>query len=219
VADPASPAPPPNVKVPRSPLLRWVLDPLTTVFGWAVLLVFGPFRVIDRWRLPRSGGVLVVANHRSDVDPILIQGACRRHVHFMAKSELFDMPSIAWFMRFWGAFPVRRGEPDRASLKLAITLLKDGHVVCIFPEGQLSSTGEMLPILPGVALIARQAEVPLVAVGLTGAAKILPYGTLIPRPAFAWVTARLGNPRVVSRNDSNEELTAWIDAELRRLIV
>ncbi len=104
------------------------------------------------------------------------------------------MKVIGRMMCWFRAFPVVRGEPDRTSLKHAIDLLKQGLVVCVFPEGELSESGEMLPIKPGIALIARQAGVPVMCVGIHGTQWMLPYGKLIPRPAFRKVWIRWGEP-------------------------
>jgi 1-acyl-sn-glycerol-3-phosphate acyltransferase len=192
-------------------------SPLVYGLGRALLFLLGPVRVVNRKAVVREGGLLLMANHIADVDPIVVQAACPRHIFFMSKSELFEMPSIAWFMRWWRAFPVRRGEPDRASLKHAINLLKQGNVVCIFPEGELSESGKLLPLLPGVALIARAAKVPLQCCGLVGTNKILPYGKLIPRMALGGVSATFGEAKQFEENSPPEEILAWTEAEIRRL--
>ena len=76
----------------------------------------------------------------------------------MAKSELFDMKIIGKMIRCFQGFPVKRGEPDRASMRHAIELLKMGEVVAVFPEGQLSEDGELQELKAGVALIVRQLQ-------------------------------------------------------------
>ncbi|HLK14348.1 MAG TPA: lysophospholipid acyltransferase family protein [Fimbriimonadaceae bacterium] len=182
-----------------------------------VLKLLGPVRGRNPERIPRKGGVLILANHRADVDPVVVQAFCPRHIYFMAKSELWDMRGLPPFLKFFRAFPVKRGEPDRAALKKAIDLLNAGNAVCVFPEGELSETGEMLPIKPGVALIARQARVPIVCCGLTNTARILPYGKLIPRPAFRSVWIRWGEPWLPDEKISSEAFCERVRAELLAL--
>lgn len=188
-------------------------------FGHLVFGILGGIRKRGRDRVPRRGGLLVVANHLSDCDPPVVQLACPRHVFFMAKHDLFEMRFVGLFLRYWGAFPVRRGEPDRQALKHAIELLKAGYAVGIFPEGQLSEDGRLQPILPGVALIARQTGVPVICCGLVGTQHVLPYAKLVPQ--FAWgkeVSASWGEPRQFEKSAETAEIVAWIESELRALI-
>lgn len=135
----------------------------------------------------------------------------------MAKSELFEMPVLGKVLKMNHAFPVKRGEPDRNALKQAADYLKQGAVVCVFPEGQLSETGKLQELKPGIALIVRMAQVPVVCLGLQGTQRIIPYGSVIPRPAFHRIVARWGQPRSFDRTASVEEIMDWAEAELRAL--
>lgn len=184
--------------------------PLLRLIGLVILTIFGPFRW--RGRVPKQGGLLLLANHTSDLDPVLVQGATNRQVFFMAKDELFQMPVLGKLIRWFQAFPVKRGEPDRGAIRLAVDLIKSGEVVCVFPEGQLSESGELQPILPGVELIARMAGCPVVCVGIKNANRIMPYGMTIPRPALRWVTVTIGKPWV-----NAEGFTARVREELLEL--
>jgi 1-acyl-sn-glycerol-3-phosphate acyltransferase len=133
----------------------------------------------------------------------------------MAKSELFDMPFVGRMQRAFGSFPVNRGAPDRAALKLSATLLSAGDAVAIYPEGQLSETGELQEIKPGVSLIIRMAAgIPVICCRLRNTQKIIPYGQIIPRPAFRTVTVDWGQPRVFDKSSSTEEILEWIRKEL-----
>lgn len=186
--------------------------PALRVFGWVLLTILGPFRVRGGSQVPRSGGVLLLANHISDVDPIVVQAACGRHIFFMAKSELFEGRLLGAIIRWFQAFPVRRGEPDRASIRYAVKLLKQGEIVCVFPEGRLSETGEILPLLPGVVLIARMANVPVVPCGISGTTRIMPYGKISPRLGFGWVTVSFG-----AQLSADDDLMAQVERSLREL--
>jgi 1-acyl-sn-glycerol-3-phosphate acyltransferase len=135
----------------------------------------------------------------------------------MAKSELFGIPILGGLMRAFGAFPVRRGAPDRASLRTAIQLLKAGEVVGMFPEGALTESGELQTILPGAGLVARQAGVPVICVGLRNTERVLPYGALVPRPGWRRIWAVWGEPKVFHPHDSNDEVVRWIESQLRSL--
>lgn len=191
--------------------------PILRTLVWPLVTLLGPFIVKNRRQIPKSGGLLILANHISDFDPVLVQLACPRPVHFMAKSELFQMPILGKLITWYGAFPVRRGEPDRASLERAIELLRAGEVVCIFPEGRLSRTGELLPLNPGAALVARKGKAALICVGIQGANRIIPFGKYVPRPAFRRVFARWGAAIPADQMNSAQEILSWAESELKEL--
>lgn len=208
---------------PEAPLtpypsgVRNVALPIGRAIAWVLLTLLGPVRVSGRSRVPRSGGLLVLANHLSDVDPIVVQYACPRPIRFMAKSDLFSIPVIGALMRYFQAFPVKRGEPDRGALKFSATVLKSGEAVGVFPEGQLSESGKLLEMKAGVALIVRMANVPVICLGLTGTQRIMPYAKVVPRPAFHRVDARWGQARSFTKESTPEEILGWIESELRSL--
>jgi 1-acyl-sn-glycerol-3-phosphate acyltransferase len=161
--------------------------------------------------------VLILANHIADVDPPYLQLACPRSFHGMGKSELFEIKVLGACMRFCGAFPVKRGEPDRASLRHGIKLLEDGEALAIFPEGESSETGELLPLKPGIAFIARHTGVPVICCGIRGTNRILPYGKLIPRPSFRIARFDWGEVRSFSKDDTAEDVLGWVEGQLRSL--
>jgi 1-acyl-sn-glycerol-3-phosphate acyltransferase len=198
----------------QSPFFLKVGLPLARALAWILFTLFGPFRVKRRDRFPKEGGILILSNHLSDVDPIAVHLACPRPVYFMAKSELFDMFLIGRVIRWFKAFPVKRGEPDRTSIKKAVALLKAGHVVCVYPEGELSESTDLLPFKPGIALIVRMAGVPVIPLGLKRTNSILPYGSLLPRPALGWVEALWGAPKSFGKDATAEEIVAWAEEEV-----
>jgi 1-acyl-sn-glycerol-3-phosphate acyltransferase len=214
-AKPKGPVLPPPA---RFALWRRVLAfPFIKGVCWLTFKFFGRLRSVGGERVPRKGGLLVFPNHRSDCDPPVMHAVSVRPMHFMAKSELFEMKLTAWAMWLSEAFPVRRGEPDRAALRHAAELAKLGEAVCVFPEGQLSETGELQPIKPGVALIVRMAGVPCICLGLKHTEQVVPYGTLRPHFSKDRVEAVWGEPRTFDKSATAEEITAWISSELTTL--
>lgn len=148
---------------------------------WRTLFRF-LFAFICRWQItglknfPAKGPVIVIANHVSYWDPIVVGSALPRQVHFMAKKELFSYPVFGCILRLLGAFPVSRGRPDRAAIKRALAHLKKGEVIGVFPEGTRSKTGELLPPFTGTAYIALRAGAPVCPVALIGTQHIFYRG-------------------------------------------
>ena len=191
--------------------MRWLI-------GFPLFTILGPFRVRGKKNVPKKGGLIVLCNHISDSDPIVSQLACPRHMQFMSKSELWDIKWLGIFMKWWGNFSVKRGEPDRQSLRTAAELAKGGAVVCIYPEGRISEDARLQPLMPGAALIVRMAGVPVICCGMKGNNKVMPYAQLIPRPAFSWLTSTWGEAKTFDKDVTNEEIIAWAESELTRLI-
>jgi 1-acyl-sn-glycerol-3-phosphate acyltransferase len=133
-------------------------------------------KVYGSEHVPRTGGVLLVANHQSYLDPVVVGCKLRRPLSFLAKSELFDVPGFGWLIRRLNAFPVRQGAGDVGAVRETIARLKEGHVLNIFPEGSRSPDGEMHPLQPGFALIVRKAGVPIIPVAVDGSFKAWPRG-------------------------------------------
>ena len=110
-------------------------------------------RVHGRHRVPRTGPVLVIANHSSMVEPGVIFGMLPRRSVFLVKEEMFT-GFIGRFLRRIGQVPVRRGEPDRAPLLTTAKVLRDGGVVGVFPEGHRGA-GDVTNAERGAAWLVR----------------------------------------------------------------
>lgn len=115
-------------------------------------------KVTGKENLP-DGGFIIASNHNSLIDPPLVGAALRQPVYFMAKKELFEIPIFGALIRSTHAFPVDRTAPELSSIKKAISLLKSGKVLLIFPEGTRKTTGK---IHRGIVLLAHKAGVPVV---------------------------------------------------------
>ena len=162
-------------------------------FARAIFWFF--FRVLWRWKIeglekfPSEGPVIVVANHISVWDPIVIGTALPRPVYFMAKEELFRFPIFRNLLLRLHAFPVKRGQPDRSAIRRALEVLDSGQVLGVFPEGSRSKTGELQKPLPGVAMIALKARVPVIPVACIETDRILKKGSW-----FKSFKVRIGEP-------------------------
>jgi 1-acyl-sn-glycerol-3-phosphate acyltransferase len=154
-----------------------VLQPLLFALVW---LLTG-CRVVGREHVPKSGPVLVVANHLNNADPVLVCIVTPRPVGFMAKIELFRVPILAQTIRWSGAFPVDRGAADRKAIRTALDRLAAGQVIGMFPEGTRSRDARMKRGLSGVGLLAVRSGAPVVPCAITGSERL---GRLWPRPSL-----------------------------------
>lgn len=199
----------------QHPLFTRIVLPICRVAAHLIFFVLGPVRTVGRYRVPKSGGLIVLSNHLADIDPVVVQMACPREIYFMAKSELFSIPILGRIIRSFRAFPVKRGEPDRDAIKRAVAYTQAGKVVCIFPEGQLSESGELQELKPGVALIVRMARCPVICVTLRNTNRIMPYGSLIPRPTFRTTHAIWSEPRDFDPHDDADTILRWAESQFR----
>lgn len=124
--------------------------------------------------IPREGGVLFVSNHVSFLDPVIVGSAASREIHYMARSNAFDIPGLGKLISIYNAYPVNRGAPDLGALRKTISLLKAGNAVLIFPEGTRSVDGTLGKARDGACFIAHRAGVPTIPVFHSGAERVLP---------------------------------------------
>lgn len=142
------------------------------LYGFAKAVVGAVFRLLYRVRvegleyIPREGGVILCGNHIHIFDPIIVGIVAPRPVSFMAKEEAFH-GFQGFLIRGVGAFPVKRGTADRASLKRAMDLLNGGQCFGIFPEGTRSKSGHLEKPEPGTAYIALKTGSPMIPFGIT----------------------------------------------------
>jgi len=172
-------------------------------------------KTYGRGNVPSRGGALLVANHQSYLDPMLIAVQLRRPVCFLARSSLFTNRYFGWLIRTLHAFPVRQGEGDVGAVKEAIHRLREGHVLNIYPEGSRSETGQIGPMEKGVALVIRRAGVPVVPVAIDGSFQAWPRDRILFRPHPIRV---LYGPAMDLSRCSAEEILSRIDAALRGLL-
>jgi 1-acyl-sn-glycerol-3-phosphate acyltransferase len=119
--------------------------------------------------LPRSGPAILVCNHVSALDPMLIQSAvAKRLVIWMMAKEYYDVPVLGWVFRTVRAIPVDRGGRDLSATRSALRALENGRILGIFPEGKIATSKDLLPFQTGVALMAIKAKVDVYPAYLDG---------------------------------------------------
>ena len=153
---------------------------------WVGAIIWFRLWIVGLAHFPRSGGVLVVANHRSYLDPALLGIAIPRMVRIMAKIELFQGRSwvgrgFASLITWLGAFAVHRNDP-KAAFEYTVGLLQQGHTIMMFPEGTRSETSRMERCKSGAIRAAILSGCTIVPTVIIGTHRALPKGGKFPWP-------------------------------------
>ncbi len=127
----------------------------------------------------------------SHCDPPLVGGTINRGLRTMAKEELFRFP-LGMIIRSIGTFPVKRGEQDTGPIRFSLQVLLDGRALMLFPEGSRNDGITMLPLQPGIALLAQKSKAVVVPVGIQGSQFVLGRGA--KRIGFHRCTVAFGKP-------------------------
>ncbi len=205
------------------------LDPVHPNWVWRTIRVIlrNVFAFWMRYRargfehLP-EGGALLLINHQSFLDPLLVGLPLARPVSYLARDTLFPVPIIGWILRHTYVMPIRREAASTESLRESIRRLEQGFYVGIFPEGTRSRDGRLGPLKPGFVALLRRCRVPLVPIGIAGAVEVLPRGAKFLRPRRVHVV--FGRPispeewQPLAAPGREEELLAFTTAALARCV-
>jgi 1-acyl-sn-glycerol-3-phosphate acyltransferase len=173
----------------------WVL---ARVVGWVC------FRYRAEGQVPRTGGLLIAANHASYLDIPLLGCGMGRRAWYLGRSDLFPVPVLGDILQSLGWIPVRLGRLDREAFGKAISLIRAGKVVVIFPEGGRSRDGHLRPPKAGIGVIVSQTGCPVVPAYLKGTFEVLPMGARWPR--CRQVTVRFGEPITFEAGKQREKV-------------
>ena len=172
-------------------------------------------RVAGRQHLPATGGALVLANHQSQLDPVLVGLASDRRLNYLARQTLFRFAPFRWLIQSFDAIPIDREGIGLGGLKETLKRLKRGELVLIFPEGTRTCDGEVAPLKPGFIALARRGGAPLVPVGIDGAFQAWPRSQALPCQAVIHLV--FGPPLAqaeMARLDDNA-LLAEVESRIR----
>ncbi len=175
-----------------------------------------------RGRCPRAGatGIILAPNHQSWLDPLMVQYAVLpQRITFLMTERFFDLPVAGLYFRATGARPIREQGPSVAGMRAAIEALEKGEVICLFPEGGITRTGEMGGGRRGVARLARRTGALVVPVAVDGTMRI--YSPVQRRPRRGRVTITIGSPRTYAEphdRDGEGRFTDRLMSDLRALL-
>lgn len=178
---------------------------------WPVFHLFFRIRVVGRENVPKTGGALLAANHTSVLDSLFLPLKTRRHVTFLVKAQFVTGKGFgAWvrrsFMSAIGQLPIDRsgGRATSSALDTAVSLLRSGRLVGIYPEGTRSVDGRLHRGRTGIARMIVEAQVPVIPVGIQGTRDIMPVGRNFPKLSGR-VTITFGEPLDFTRYSELEE--------------
>ena len=220
--------------------IAWLVpEALVRLVIWFSARLFFRIRVVGADNIPKTGGALIVSNHVSYADAILIGCASPRFIRFLMWEPLYQNKWLHPICRLFKTIPLAQGSPKEAlrALRGARTELQDGQLVCIFPEGELTRTAHVQPFERGVEMITRGLEstpvVPVYLDGLWGHALSLkggrPFGSrlrfrhpvtiYIGEPVTGKVSAESLHQRVLELGSMAAEYGKNSDSTLTRRFV
>ncbi|WP_118180593.1 MFS transporter [Paraburkholderia phosphatilytica] len=171
---------------------------LLRFIAWILVHTVYRIRLVHAERIPEEGAAVLVCNHVSFVDAIVVMAESPRPLRFVMDHRIFRTPFVGWLFRHAKAIPIAPAHEDAALLKQAYDrcadALRDGEIVCIFPEGKITRTGDMNPFRHGVTEILQRTPVPVVPAalrGLWGSVFSRHTDARFPRPLRRGVTSRL----------------------------
>ena len=140
--------------------------------AWLLIHTIHRVKGVDTDRIPAEGAAVLVCNHVSYVDAIVIMAASPRPIRFVMDHSIFKMPLLGWIFKTGKAIPIAAAKEDpwlmeRAYIDIA-QALHEGDLVCIFPEGKLTASGEMNAFIGGIAKIVARSQVPVIPMALRG---------------------------------------------------
>lgn len=209
----ASTSAPPAPEPEYAPLRRTLVWRIGYATAYPLSALLFDLKVHGAHHVPATGGVLIVSNHQSFLDPVLLGCRLRRPMSYLARHTLFEVNRFfTWLIRSLNAFPVRQGRGDVGAMKETIKRLQAGQMLNIYPEGSRTEDGEIGRIEPGAALVIRRAGVPVVPAVIHGSFESWPRGTKAPRPHPVRV---MFGPPLRLEGLKPAEITALIDQTLR----
>jgi 1-acyl-sn-glycerol-3-phosphate acyltransferase len=164
--------------------------------GWcsfrALFQLYFRWRVYNVERVPLEGPVILASNHASYLDPPLVGAGLRRHINYLAREDLFQVPVMGWVLRQWQVVPVDRDGGGAAGLRRILDRLLAGGAIILFPEGTRTRDGKLQPARSGIGLTVIKSSAPVVPVRVFGTFEAYGRHLRFPRPRR--MTVKYGRP-------------------------
>jgi 1-acyl-sn-glycerol-3-phosphate acyltransferase len=203
-------APPAPYEQNRIPRLMWKINAAYARFYQHV-------EILAPCRIPPRGPAILVCNHISSLDPILIQSACRRVIRWMVAREYYQQRGVKWILDQVGAIPVDRTGRDLAATRAALAALEAGSVLGVFPEGKIETDCDILPFQSGIILLAAKSGAPIHPACLEGTQR----GKEMLAAYFSRSRAKLafGPPLLLDRSAAGRTLLEASNEQVRNSVI
>jgi 1-acyl-sn-glycerol-3-phosphate acyltransferase len=189
------------------------------MIAWVICKIMFGLKTSGFENLPQSGATLLCANHQSNLDPIAIGCIPIRRMNFMAKKPLFSVPLLGWLIAFLDSIPVGKEGLSAGGVKETLKRLKRDEMVLIFPEGQRTGNGKMIPLLPGFCALVKRTRPTLVPIGIAGSFQAWPRTRSFPLPGPR-IRLVMGLP--ITRQDyehlDDDSLIKLLDIRIRECV-
>ncbi len=178
------------------------------------------YRASGYENLPSQSGALLLINHQSYLDPLLVGIGLNRPVSYLARDSLFRVPVLGALLRNTYVMAIKRDAAGTESLRLSINRIKQGYLVGIFPEGTRTTNGELGELKPGFIAIVRRGKSPVIPVGICGADQAMPKGSLFVFPKK--IRVHYGKPldpdkiKELTKRGREDEFVDYVTTELKQ---
>lgn len=162
-------------------LLRRSLYAISYFVGWMLVGIPFPVRASGVGVVPKDGPVLILSNHQSFLDPLLLGITSPRRLWFLARSSLFENRLLGWYLGNTAALPIDREGFGKRGIRAGLDVLENDGALAIFPEGTRTRTGQLGPIKKGIFVLVRRSKAPVVLAGIAGAYESFPPEAKLPR--------------------------------------
>jgi len=197
---------------------------LVKLFSKLFLVFLGNPTIAGEANIPRTGPVIVVANHISLLDGFLLLAFWPRRITFLSAAYLFKMLVVGAFLRAIGAISVQNEGGELAGMRRALRVLQRGDTLAIFPEGRVCQLDNLCPFQTGWAYLALKAGAPVLPVVIKGTRSVLPVGAVFPRRrkilaqiAVPWTMEKIHHPRQETLTAMNMRLIKQMEKILSEM--
>jgi 1-acyl-sn-glycerol-3-phosphate acyltransferase len=172
-----------NSSIPDASFFSYLFYEATYMFSMTAMTLGFSLRTLGRNNIPKEGPALLIANHQSYLDPMLVGLSTRRHLCFLARKTLFRNRFFARLIGTLNAVPIDQEGIGREGIQAVLNQLRLGQAVVVFPEGERTEDGITQAFKPGVHLLVKKSNAPLIPVGVAGAFAAWPRFKPFPMPA------------------------------------
>lgn len=154
----------PAVNIERKPFVRRESDVwyrFCRAWAGGCARIYHNMSAIRPCHLPRNGPAILVSNHTSSIDPLLLQAFSPRLIRWMMAKEYYEVKAMRWLFDTVGVILVERSKRDMAATREAMRALEAGYVLGVFPEGRIETTKDLIPFQIGIGLLAIKTRAPV----------------------------------------------------------